>query len=126
MPAEISVTVKAGPEYDAPWVVFKGSVEEVGAALANFRQAGLFGSVKAASAEFKAAPVKDAAQAVKALNDAGMGAQELPKSMLPKCPECGADGERKAAHSDKKNRDYEGIFCTKDQNHKPIEFHWTS
>jgi hypothetical protein len=126
MDAEISVTVKAGPEYDAPWVVFKGSVNQVGASLAEFRNKGLFGSVKAASAEFKAAPVTNAAQAVKALNDAGMGAQELPKSMLPKCPECGAEGERKAAHSTKQNRDYEGIFCSKDQNHKPIEFHWTS
>jgi hypothetical protein len=126
MDAEISVTIKAGPEYDAPWVVFKGHVDQVGASLAEFRNKGLFGSVKAASAEFKAAPVKDAAQAVKALNEAGMGAQELPASVLPKCPECGAEGVRKTGHSNSKNRDYEGVFCTNVPAHKPITFTWTS
>jgi hypothetical protein len=126
MDAEISVTIKAGPEYDAPWVVFKGTVEEVGASLASFRQKGLFGSVKAASAEFKAAPVKDAAQAIDNLNKAGMGAQELPASVLPKCPECGAEGVRKTGHSNSKNRDYEGIFCTNVPGHKPWQFTWTS
>ena len=27
---EVSITVKGGPEYDAPWVTFKGSVAGVG------------------------------------------------------------------------------------------------
>jgi hypothetical protein len=126
MAAEVSVTIKAGPEYDAPWVTFKGAVGEVGDALARFRQMGLFGSVKAASAEFAAAPVTDAAGAVKVLNEAGMGAQVLPGSMAPKCPECGADGVRKTGHSAKRKRDYEGVFCSRDTKHKPIEFTWTS
>lgn len=125
MPAEVSITLKAGPGYDEPWVIFKGSVDEVGTALAQFRQAGLFGSVKAATEEFQAAPVKDAAQAVKALNEAGMGAQELPDSMKPKC----AHGQmvHKAAHSTKQKRDYEGYFCPKgDKDCKPQQFRWTS
>jgi hypothetical protein len=125
MTAEISVTVKGGPEYDAPWVVFKGTVEEVGQAVADFRFKGMFGSVKAAAAEFKAAPVKDAAQAVKALNDAGMGAQELPEDQRPKCQTCGAVGVEKSGHSSKKNRDYTGIFCPNDHQ-PPIEFRWVN
>lgn len=126
MSAEISVTVKGGPEYDAPWVVFKGTVEEVGKSLAEFRRAGLFGSVKAAAAEFKAAPVTTTAQAIEALNAAGMGAQVLPGSVLPKCPECGADGAEKSGHSSKKGRDYTGVFCSANENHKPISFQWVS
>ena len=126
MSAEVSITIKASGDYDAPWVTFKGDVDEAGKALATFRQLGLFGAVKAASEEFKAAPVTTAAQAVKALNEAGMGAQVLPESMLPKCPECGADGRRETGHSSSKNRDYEGVFCSGDKKHKPIEFRWTS
>lgn len=122
---EVSITVKGGSEYDAPWVTFKGSVAGVGEALAEFRQKGLFGSVKAATEEFKAAPVTTAAQAVKALNEAGMGAQELPDSMKPKC----AHGQMvfKKAHSTKQKRDYEGYFCpADDKDHKPQQFRWTS
>jgi len=126
MTAEISVTVKAGPGYDAPWVVFKGTVDEVGKSLAEFRNKGLFGIVKAASAEFGEAPVTTTAQAVANLNAAGMGAQELPASVLPSCPECGAPGVTKTGHSSKKNQDYTGVFCSKNQDHKPISFQWTS
>lgn len=126
MSAEISVTVKGGPEYDAPWVVFKGTVDEVGQSLATFRNLGLFGAVKAATAEFKAAPVTSTAQAVKNVQAAIPGSQELPASVLPKCPECGADGVEKSGHSTKKNQDYTGVFCSKNQDHKPISFQWTS
>lgn len=125
--AEVSITVKAGPGYDEPWVTFKGNVDEVGRALAEFRQKGLFGSVKAASAEFAAAPVRDAAQAVRNLKEAFPNAevsQELPESMKPRCPDCGAVGAEKKGHSTKQGKDYEGVFCSKECGAKPIEFRW--
>lgn len=126
MTSEISVTIKGGPEYDAPWVVLKGTVTEVGDSLAEFRQRGLFGAVKAATEEFKAAPVRTTAEAVKVLNDAGIATQELPADQQPCCPECGAKGVAKKGHSTNKNRDYRGIFCSKECGAKPIEFEWTS
>lgn len=126
MTAEISVTVKGGPEYDAPWVVFKGTVDEVGKSLADFRNRGLFGAVKAATAEFREAPVTTTAQAVKNVQAAIPGSQELPTSVLPKCPACGADGVQKTGHSTKQNRDYSGVFCSKDCGAKPMQFQWVS
>jgi len=124
---EVSVTLKADADYSAPWVVFKGeTVDEVGEALADFRQRGLFGSVKAAAEEFKAAPVKDAAQAVKVLQDAGTGAQELPLSMRPKCKECQKITVHKTG-TNKAGRSYEGDFCPDENSkHKPANFKWTS
>ena len=71
MTAEVSITVKGGPEYDAPWVVIKGSVDDVGQALAHFREAGYFGALKAATQEFKAAPVMVAQEGIQALTHAG-------------------------------------------------------
>lgn len=125
MSAEVSITLKAGPGYDEPWVVFKGDVDEVGKALAAFRQLGLFGSVKAATEEFRAAPVKDAQAAIKVLNGAGMGAQELPDDMKPKCDH--GVMVFKKGHSTKQKRDYEGYFCpADDKTHKPEQFRWTS
>ena len=125
MSAEISVTVKGGPEYDAPWVVFKGTVDEVGKSLATFRNLGLFGAVKAATAEFREAPVTSTAQAVRNVQAVIPGSQELPASVLPKCSQCGADGaERSGTNS--KGKSYTGVFCSKNQDHKPIQFQWTS
>lgn len=125
MAAEVSITLKAGPGYDEPWVTFKGNVNEVGKALAEFRQEGLFGSVKAATDEFKAAPVKDVTTAIRVLKQGGMDAQELPEDMKPKCDH--GPMVFKAAHSTKQKRDYEGYFCpAEDKNHKPQQFRWTS
>lgn len=126
MGAEVSITVKAGPGYDEPWVTFKGNVDEVGHALAHFRHEGLFGSVKAASQEFSAAPATDAKAAIKNLNDAGMGAQELPEHAKPKCPDCGGETTSKRAHSTKQNRDYKGYFCIANKDHRPAQFQWVS
>jgi hypothetical protein len=126
--AEVSITLKGGPEYDAPWLVIKGdTVDEVGETLKDVRVKGVLAAIQAAGLEFKAQ--KEDGIAVRVIQQANPGAQvvssqELPPDLRPKCETCGAPGVEKSGHSTKKNRDYRGIFCPNE--HGPIEFTWVN
>jgi hypothetical protein len=123
--AKVVITFKAGKDYDDPWIVLHGqSVDEVGELLKEVRAKGVFAAVQAAALEFQD---KQTGQAVRNVQAAMPGAeviQQLPDSMKPRCPVCNAAGVEKTGHSTKQGRDYRGVFCPND--HKPIEFTWTS
>lgn len=128
--AKVVITLKGGPEYDAPWLVIHGdTVQEAGDLLGEIRSKGVMAYIQAAAAEFKEQKTDGAA--VRAVQSTDPGAQvvsqnqELPDSMKPKCSECGTIGQpRKGTNS--KGREYEGIFCPANKDHKPIEFRWLS
>ena len=124
--SEISVTLKGGPEYAAPWIVVKAeSVDQLGEIMAQIRSKGVLAAVQAAGIEFEANKVEGAAAAM-AQGTVVSQEQQLPKDMLPKCPDCGADTYAKSGHSTAKNRDYSGVFCAVNEKHKPAQFTWTS
>jgi hypothetical protein len=61
----VTITLKAGTGFDAPWIVIHGDdVTEAGALLQELRSRGVFAAVRAAGIEFASAELGREAQAV--------------------------------------------------------------
>lgn len=132
--AGISLTFKAHTGYDSPWVVIHGeTVEDAGQKLAQVRAQGIFGHVRAASAEFAAAPVTTTEQAVANIQQAVPGSQvvqqQAPAPVQPQpqyqqpvqqayigpvCGTCGGPTEQKSGTGRK--GPWSGHFCLNSKN----------
>jgi hypothetical protein len=140
MSAEISVTLKGGPGYDAPWIVVKGNTTEVDDALTELRKKGAFPAVQTLANEFRNAPVVTVEDAVKAVREAVPGSAELPwkdagptmdtppaprgqqastppAQSGPQCEKCGEPSIYREGNSPKSGP-WAGDFCTSgDKSH---------
>lgn len=117
---EVSVTLKGGPGYDAPWIVFKGDTVDDVSKQVKAARGGVFAGVKAAAAEFQSATPATAAEAVRNIQAAMPGSeviavednegQELGDDINPVCSKCDGTAEWREGNSPKSGP-YSGWYC---------------
>lgn len=82
--AEITVTLKGGPGYEAPWIVVKAdSVNEISSILGELASVGAFEATQTLAHEFRNAKVVTSEAAVATIQDAIPGSEVVREEARP-------------------------------------------